>query len=539
MTEDPKAKSLIDDFERMKSARSTYETAWADIRQLVRPNTVDFHSAQNTPGDVRTERIYDGTALQANVDLANAVHSFLVNSSERNFGIKPAAVNGELAKDPDIIRWCDLVSEIIAAEYLDSRTMFTGSFQECCLDLAFGNIILNQEWDYDNGNLSFKAIPLATAFYAESASGLVDKLSREMKMTVRQINQQFPDATWDKKEDDVKTPDKEYTVIHAVYPRSDRQYGRSDSGNMPFSSCWLLREKKVLLKEGGYSSFPYHVGRWSKSDDELYGRGPSINCLPEIRMLNRMELTIIKAWQKAVDPPLIMPSDGFLSKFKTAPGSINFSDPSAGDFEVQTLRHEGKLEGAESKTDQKRDYIRRCFYSDWVKLSPKKERQSAYEISELVDQQLRMMSPMLGRLESEIMVPCVQRSYDLMRRANLLPPAPPQLQGGLIEVDFVSASSRAQQASRVVAYGKWIQNISPLASFKPDIFDAVDTDVIVQDMAISLGVPASAIRSLEMMAEIRENRAQQEQAQQMAAAAEPLTKSVLNVAQANNIGNTL
>ena len=71
------------------------------------------------------------------------------------------------------------------------------------------------------------------------------------------------------------------------------------------------------------------------------------------------------------------------------------------------------------------------------------------------------------------------------------------------------------------------------------MFDAVDTDVIVQDMAVSLGVPAAAIRSSKMIAEIRDGRAQQEQAQQMAAAAEPLTKSVLNVAQANNIGNTL
>jgi len=538
MTEDPKAKSLIQDFERMKTARSTYETAWADIRQLVRPNTVDFHSAQQSPGDVRTERIYDGTALQANVDLGNAVHTFIANPSERNFGIKPS-IDGELAKDPDVIGWCDAVSDIIAAEYLDDRTMFTGSMQECFLDLAFGNIILNQEWNYDDGNLTFKAIPLATAFYEESATGAVDKLSRCMKMTVRQIMQQFPDATWEGKEKDEKTPDKEFSVIHAVYPRSDREYGRTDSGNMPFSSCWLLKEKCVILKEGGYHSFPYHVGRWSKSDEETYGRGPAINCLPEIRMLNRMELTIIKAWQKAVDPPLIMPSDGFLSKFKTAPASINFRDPSAGDFEVQTLRHEGKLEGVETKTDQKREYIRRCFYSDWVKLSPKKERQTAYEISELVDQQLRMMAPMLGRLQSEVMVPCIQRSYELLSKAQLLPPPPPQLQGRTIEVDYLSAASRAQQATRIVNYGKWIQNISPLASFKPDVFDAVDTDVIVQDMAVSLGVPAAAIRSSKMIAGIRDGRAQQEQAQQMAAAAEPLTKSVLNVAQANNIGNTL
>ncbi len=539
MTEDPKAISLIKDFERMKTARSTYETAWQDIRQLVRPNTVDFHSAQQSPGDVRTERIYDGTALQANVDLANAVHSFLVNPSKRNFGIKPAAADDELARDPDVVRWCDLVSEIIAAEYADSRTMFTGSFQECCLDIAFGNIILNQEWDYDAGHLIFKAIPLASTFFEMSYNGAVDKLSREMKMTVRQIGQQFPDATWDKKEEDDKTPDKEYTVIHAVYPRSDRQYGREDSGNMPFSSCWLLREKKVLLKEGGYYSFPYHVGLWSKSDEETYGRGPAINCLPEIRMLNRMEFTIIKAWQKAVDPPLIMPSDGFLSKFKTAPASINFRDPSAGDFEVQTLRHEGKLEGVETKTDQKRERINRCFFADWVKFAPKKERQSAFEVSEIIEQQLRMMSPMLGRLESGVMVPCVERSYGLMSRAGLLPPPPPQMEGGIIEVDYLSSSTMAQQATRVVAYGKWIQNISPLASFKPDVFDAVDTDVIVQDMAISLGVPAAAIRSSKMIAEIRDNRAQQEQAAQLAAAAEPLTASVLNVAKANEIGNVL
>src|SRR4026209_2975612 len=100
MTEDPKAKSVVAEYERLKSDRSTYEVAWKDIRRLVRPNTVDFQSTRS-PGDVRTDHMYDGTAMQANTDLANAVHSFLINPSERNFGLKASAASRELNDDPD------------------------------------------------------------------------------------------------------------------------------------------------------------------------------------------------------------------------------------------------------------------------------------------------------------------------------------------------------------------------------------------------------------------------------------------------------
>jgi hypothetical protein len=533
---DPKAIDILREHERMKSERATYRAAWDDIRNLVRPNTVDFDKS-NSPGDVRTERIYDGTAMQSNLDLGNAVHTFLINPSERNFGIK-VSYHKELNEDPDVVKWMDKVSEIIAAEYMDDRTMFTSSVQECFLDLgAFGNVILNQEFDYDNWHLSFKACPLANSFFDENKNGHVDKFSREMDMTVRQVLQQFPDATWEGKEND--KPEKKYCVVHKVYPRSDRQYGREDGPNMPYASCWVLKEKKVILSEGGYRSFPYHVGRWSKSDEETYGRGPAINCLPEIRMLNRMEFTIIKAWQKAVDPALIMPSDGFLSKFKTAPGSINFKDTSVGEFEVQTLEHKGKLEGAETKSDQKRDFIRQCFYADWVKLMPKKERQTAYEISELVEQQLRMMAPLLGRLQSEFVVPCIQRSYDLLLRAGMFPEPPSSLAGLNIEVDYVSASARAQSAKTILDYSRLLQNIAVIQPIAPEVTDYINLDNVAKDMAIKSGVPAGTIRSEEDVAEIRNSRAQAQQAQQMAEIGETVSKAALNVSQANQAGQVV
>lgn len=536
MPDDPKAVAVIQEFDRLKTERSNYETPWRDIRQLVRPNTADFNAIES-PGDVRTERMYDGTAMQANIDLANAVHSFLFNQNERDFGIKAAAQNRELNEDEEALAWFDLVGDTIAAEYLDDRTMFISALQEAFLDLAFGNITVNQEWNADDGHLIFKACPLAFTFFEENANGLVDRVYRCMDMTVRQIEQQFPEATWDRKSDD--KPDKKYNVVHGVYARGQRDYGRFDSGNMPYASCWVLRDKKLILKEGGYLSFPYHVGRWAKSNEEVYGRGPAINCLPDIRMLNRMEFTIIKAAQKAVDPPLIMPSDGFLSRFKTSPGSINYKDPSQGEFEVQTLEHKGNFPIGEEKCAQKREFIQKCFFADWVKLMPKKERQTAYEISELVEQQLRMMAPMLGRLQTEVIVPCIQRSYQLLRRAGRIPPAPQVLDGARIEVEYVSAAARAQAATRVMAYTRGIQNLAVLQPVAPDVIDALDTDFIAQDMLKLMGVPRRGIRTAADIIEIRTSKAQQAQMASMVEAAPKLGKTALDLSKANEAGGLL
>ncbi len=536
MSEDAKAVEIIREYERLKSERTTYESAWSDIRKLVRPNTTDFR-ATNSPGDVRTEQMYDGTAMQSNIDLANAVHSFLVNPSERNFGIKAAAANRELNEDPESVEWLDLVSDIIASEYVDDRTRFTSSLQECFLDLAFGNLVLNQEWDYDSGHLIFRSCPLSNSCFEENNKGAIDRVYRWSEMTVRQIEAQFPAATWERKDDDKK--DKKYHVVHAVYPRTERAYGREDKNNMPFKSCWVLCEKKMLLDEGGYISFPYHVGRWSKSDEEVYGRGPAITCLPDIRMLNRMEFTILKAAQKAVDPPLVIPSDGFLERFKAAPGSINYRDPSVGEFEVQSLEHKGNFPIGEEKCDQKREFIRRCFYADWVKLMPKKERQTAYEISELVEQQLRMMAPMLGRLQAEVIVPCIQRSYQLLSRAGQIPPPPVALERAVVEVDYVSAAARAQAATRVVSYTRWVQNMSILQPIKPDVMDAVDADFIAQDMAILMGIPKKAIVNDEDIAQVRDTRAKEQMALQAADAAPKIADATKKFSESNLGGGLL
>src|SRR5687767_887088 len=103
MTDDPKAKALLQRHEQMRSERYPYESNWQDVVLLVRPGTSDFHRAF-TPSQTRTEHIYDSTAPQALEELANGLHSHLTSASERWFACETEDMNS-LEDDAEALLW--------------------------------------------------------------------------------------------------------------------------------------------------------------------------------------------------------------------------------------------------------------------------------------------------------------------------------------------------------------------------------------------------------------------------------------------------
>ena len=106
---------------------------------------------------------------------------------------------------------------------------------------------------------------------------------------------------------------------------NDTPMGYENSKNMDFISCHVHEESGALLRESGFREFPYVVPRYLKSSsNEIYGRSPAMNALPDVKMLNTMSKTTIKAAQKQIDPPLMVPDDGFVLPVRTVPGGLNF-----------------------------------------------------------------------------------------------------------------------------------------------------------------------------------------------------------------------
>jgi hypothetical protein len=164
---------------------------------------------------------------------------------------------------------------------------------------------------------------------------------------------------------------------------------------------------------------------------------------------------------------------------------------------------------------------------------------TAYEVADRREEKLRMMSPTLGRVVTELHGPMIKRTYLLLNQHGKLPPAPEILRGKTMKIGYQSPASRAQTGVKAMSMGRFIQEITPLAQINPEILDVVDLDTTVQEIALARGTPRKIIRTPEQIAEIRAARQQQQAMQQMAEIAEPATKAIKNLAEANAAGGML
>lgn len=539
MADNPKTKEILQRYNKLKANRANWESHWEDLRRLVRVNTNTF-SGTDTPGDRRTEDIFDGTAPWALEQLAAGLNSFLTSPTERwmNIGIY-GIEDGRAGLHDEELAWLETVGDIIFQEYANPEVNLNPNLNECYLDLGgLGTTVLYQDYNWRDGHIFFKSFPLADCYVEENARGRVDTLYRKCVMTVRQIKQEFQKsgdiipAKIMAEVDDMKT----YTVIHMVRPRTDVKIGYGPK-NKAFASCWVVDEMMdaAPMRESGFNEFPYHVPRWTKLAGEIYGRAPAMTCLPDIKMINTMSKVIIKGAQKMIDPPLIVPDDGFMMPIKTAPGSLIFKTQGQEDT-IQPLETKGRPDIGLDMMEQRRQHILKCFYVDWIIREKKKERQTASEVLDDRNEMLRQMAPMLGRTQVELLNPLVVRTYNLLDEAGRIPPAPASLQGTQLRVFYVSPAAKAQYGSKATQIAQFMNDVSLYANAHPEILDRINVDEVSAELAKYRDVSRKVINSDERVAQIRQGRQQQEQMAAAAATGKDLGVAAKNFAQAREIG---
>lgn len=530
---DPTADFVISRFDKMRAIRAPFETDWQDVRYFVRPVTQYASFAPQLQFyTLMPETMYDGTAGNACFELACALHSYLANPAERWFEVQLEGEN-VWEEDPDVVAWLQTVTDRIYSQYQREGSKLNVAMHEALLDISsFGTSVVNQEWDDNEGGIVFAARPLQTCYFTEDSRANVDCLCRYFSWSIRQVKQEFgflPQGI-QKMGLDV---DRLVDIVHWVGPRADYDPKKSNSKNKPFCSIWVCYTSHETLLESGYDSFPYHVPRWTKLAGEVYGRSPAKQCLPDIKMLNQMEKTIIKAGQKQVDPPLILRSDAFLLPVKTSPGAMIYKEDE--DAQITPLETKGNLPWGEEKAEQKRKFIQQCFHSDWIRMEKQDVEMTAYEVQDRRDEKLRLLAPIFGRLASELLGPMIARSYDIMNRKRMFPQAPPMIAQAKLKVGYLSPAATAQLGSKRMAISRYMQDLAPFAQIDPSVMDAIDLDKVAQVLAIAGGVPRMILRGPQELAALKQKKAQQQQLAAAAQTAEPISNSIKNLAQASSM----
>jgi hypothetical protein len=532
MIKDPSADFVMSRFEKMRAIRAPFETDWQDARYFVRPVTQYASFAPQLQFyTIMPETMYDGTAMEALEELACALHSYLANPAERWFEIQ---LEGENVwdQDPDVVSWLQTVTDLIYAQYQREASMINLALHEVFLDIgSFGTCVLNQEWDEDIGGIRFSARPLQVCYFTENSRGMIDCVCRYFSWSVRQVEQEFgklPPGIMKYGED----PDRLVDIVHWVGPNNDRDPGKMTSKNKAWRSIYVSYSTHETLSDSGYDSFPYHVARWTKLAGEVYGRAPSKKCMPDIKMLNQMEKTILKAGQKQVDPPLVLRNDAFLLPIKTSPGSLIYKEDE--EAAITPLETKGNLPWGEEKAEQKRKFIKQCFYSDWIRMEKDDVEMTAYEVQDRRDEKLRLLAPIFGRIASELLGPMIARSYLLLNSRRKIPQAPGMITKARLKVGYLSPAAMAQFGTKAVTISRYLNDLAPMAQINPDIMDAIDLDKTAQMLAVARGVPRVCLRSPDDLAKIRQQKQQQQQLSAAAQTAEPISNAVKNLADASS-----
>ena len=539
---DPRVMELINRQARLEADRSVWDSHWKEVAERVLPRQDDFISVR-TEGEKRTEKIFDATALLALDRAASAIDSLLTPATQQWHGLHPE--DDTLLDNKEVMAYLEQVTKILFRMRYRPQANFASQAHECYISLmAFGTQGMFID-DVVGLGIRYKSIALPELFIAENHVGVVDYVHRKFPLTARQAQQKFgtalpePIAKWIDKE-----PFRKFNFLHCVKPNEDVKRGAKDYRGMAFSSYYAAYEEgaREVISEGGYRTMPYQVSRHVTAPRETYGRSPCMMVLPDIKMLNEMEKTIIRAAHKMVDPPLLAFGDGVLSAFNARPNAINYG---AVDDQGRQLVHPMKMGSnlpiALDMTEQKRKVINDALYVTLFQILVQNPQMTATEALIRAQEKGQLLAPTVGRQQSEFLGPLIERELDIGAMAGVFPPMPRALvrRGGAIKAVYTSPLSRLRRAEDGVAIMRTLEQVGPIAQVRPDAYDRFDIDALVGELAEINGVPARVLHTLEQMTAIRDERQQQMEAAQAAESGAAAAVAAKNLATAQEkLGTT-
>ena len=503
---EPKAKKVLDTYSTLRTQRSTWENHWQDVADYMLPRKADI-TQKRTKGDKRHDQIFDGTATHALELLAASLHGMLTSTTSSWFALKYR--NDIINDDDGAAEWLEDCNKVMLQAF--SRSNFQQEIFELYHDLiAFGTAGMFIQNDEDD-DLRFKTIHISELFIAENQKGIVDTVLRKFFLKARSLPTMFPKAEFPHAIKDLinNKPQDDVTIIHAVMP-NEMGGIYENSVNKPFSSCYVHEDTGFLFSESGFNDFPYVVPRYLKASNEIYGRSPAMNALPDVKMLNTMSKVSIKAAQKQIDPPLMVPDDGFVLPVRTVPGGLNFYR--AGTRErIEPLNIGSNQPLGLQMEEQRRKAIRENFFVDQL-LSVQGSNMTATEVMQKSEEKMRILGPVLGRLQSELLQPLITRCFNILLKQNKFREVPEFLQDQMIEIEYVSPIAKAQKAGDLSSIMRGIEVFGAIQQVSP-VFDYLDVDGLVNHLKDVIGLPAKILRSRAEVEQIREEK--QQQAQQM------------------------
>lgn len=517
--------------------RATWETLWEDIAKFVMPRKAGIFTKESQPSVEDETLLFDGTAVRANMVLANGQLSWMTPMESRWFTCEPPK---EMESEDSIEQWFQRCTETMQAEL--SRSNFYTEIHELYLDRgAFGTAAIMVEAGR-NSPLNFTKLDIGTFAISENDEGMVDTISREYEMTARQAALKFgvealPEVM--RRDLDSAKNNRKFPIVHTIYPRGpgEMEFGKKDAENKPYGSVYVCKQTRTVLLASGFDEQPFFCTRYLKwKNAEAYGYSPSWTALPEARQLNFLEKQLDSLAELTAFPRILIPA-GFDGDIDLRAGGVTYFDPNNPSATPKEWGTGGRYDVGVARAETKRNAINEAFHVDLFKMFAMLEKQmTAREVMERSAEKLIQFSPTFARMTTELFNPLLRRVFAILARQGKFPSPPQQLvMAGFIPEPEISYNSRVALAIKQLENAAFIRTsemLLPYAQIKPEMLDNFDFDEITRDMARNDGLPARWLMDEEFVARMR---AQRTQAAQAAIQAEQLERTASALGKAGAV----
>lgn len=517
-----KPEDIIKRAEVAQRKKDEFESLYRDAYEFALPQRQLYgHWEGQAQGAKKMARVFDSTAINSTQRFANRLQSGIFPPQRKWCRLEPGQ---DIPKErhAEAMAILDQYNEKMFTVIKQSN--FDIAIGEFLLDLAVGTAGMLVLPGDDVQPINFIPVPMFLIAYEEGANGQVDKVYRRMRMKGEAITQQWRDAKLPESvAQRIETkPTDDVELLEATIYDSDR-------GDYCYHVIDKTSREEIVYRR--MKTSPWIISRYSKVAGEVYGRGPLLTALPDIKTLNKTLELVLKNASLAISGVYTAADDGVLNPatVRLVPGAIIPVARNGGPQgeSLKPLARSGDFNVSQIIIQDLRLNIKRTLLDESLPPDNMSAR-SATEVVERMKELAQNLGSAFGRLINETMIPLVSRILSVMDERGLID-LPLQVNGLEVKVSPVAPLAMAQNMEEI---NNIVQFMQLTANFGAEGQLAVKTGELIDFLGDKLGVPSAVRNSPAERAYLMDEQRKLQQQDQMAMAMAGNQQAVMQNQQA-------
>jgi len=327
-------------------------------------------------------------------------------------------------------------------------------------------------------------------------------------MKAETIPQEFPDAEISVELEQVirDNPSKEIDLIDAVI----FDY---EMGIFCYHVIWPAKKQELVYRT--LKSSPFIVARYMKVAGEIYGRGPLVTAIADIKTLNKTVELVLKNASLAISGVYTAADDGIINpqNIQIAPGAIIGVARNGGPqgASLAPLPRAGDFNVSQIITNDLRMNIKKILMDDTLPPDNMSAR-SATEIAERSRELATNLGSAFGRLINETMMPVVSRILYIMDQQGFID-LPLKVNGVEVKITPVAPLAQTQRLAEV---NEVVQFMQIAGSLGPEGQQSLSIPRITRFLAEKMNIDQDLLATPEEQQQMMEAAQEQMMAEQQA-----------------------